>query len=475
MDAEVNGLADAFHRAAITPRQFATKINEWMSAQGLARDRIHQTTPYSWLREGRRPRPITAYAAAAVLSDHLGVPITASQLWPDIEVGGRLERLPMVAVARSVKGEAQTLRELTAAAASRAGHLRMSTSMELAVAVEAAAGEGWKERPGEEQEDSTPLLPLVAAHTSGLRELFGTVGSDRVTRHYAGAELSALAAVAAEVPASDTLVVVADLAHLLGEMEFDAGRNGFAERYLLSALRLRYAAADHVGIAATLGTLAEVVCNGPQPEAARKLATRAIGLCPRGETLLRARLLTRAAMAAAANGDVRDFSAMAQVISGHLRMVDDHPERNRLTVESAHAATLLARRNPDAAEFLGSAVDVLSRVCPNSSLSARERLFYGLVLAEAQIMTDAVDEAATTVRAVSPLLVTVRSGRCERLRRHLREYLIRQARTPAVADAIADLEQVIGAQPRLRTGTITTPSVPPHRPVASNRGVRDVA
>jgi dTMP kinase len=73
----------------MTPRQFGREINGWMTAQGLARDRIHPTTPYPWLRDGRRPRPAAAQAAAAVLSARLGVTITASQLWPDPQTVGR--------------------------------------------------------------------------------------------------------------------------------------------------------------------------------------------------------------------------------------------------------------------------------------------------------------------------------------------------------------------------------------------------
>src|SRR5262245_39758097 len=83
MGREPTALAEVLQRAQMNPRQLAGAINAWLERRGRSSRRIDPTAPYSWVRHGYRPYNPIPSIAAAVLSEHLGHPVTVDQLWPN--------------------------------------------------------------------------------------------------------------------------------------------------------------------------------------------------------------------------------------------------------------------------------------------------------------------------------------------------------------------------------------------------------
>jgi len=66
----------------VGPRQLVLAINARLSAQGRDRLRLDLTAGYSWVGKGFVPRAPVPDIAAAALSERLGYPVTAADLWP---------------------------------------------------------------------------------------------------------------------------------------------------------------------------------------------------------------------------------------------------------------------------------------------------------------------------------------------------------------------------------------------------------
>src|SRR5262249_48094506 len=80
------GLRALLRRAAMSPEQFARKLNRQAALMRLPA-RVDPKTPYKWLR-GALPRPPWPAIASIILSEQLGVPVTPTHIgWPDVGNG----------------------------------------------------------------------------------------------------------------------------------------------------------------------------------------------------------------------------------------------------------------------------------------------------------------------------------------------------------------------------------------------------
>jgi hypothetical protein len=192
------------------------------------------------------------------------------------------------------------------------------------------------------------------------------------------------------------LTIVADLAQLLGWLQFDSGRYGAAERYLLLSvgvcrcLGARDRAANVIGM---LGYVSSFAGHGVE---ALRLVDAASRECIRPYPILCARLLGREATAAAADGDLDRFrraSEMAMQLLIRHRNQEPPPflyylAPDQLAAEAGQGLVVLAERtSAHRKRLLNEAVDTLTtavadltsavRLCTGRSRVAQRHIYAG--------------------------------------------------------------------------------------------------
>ncbi len=153
---------------------------------------------------------------------------------------------------------------------------------------------------------------LIASHVAALRRLDDRHGGGALSLRYVGAELRSvidLVEYANYEPqvGRQLLTIVADLAQLLGWLQFDSGRYGAAERYLLLSVGVCRSLGTPDRAANAIGMLGYVSAFAGHGVEALRLVDAASRECARPDPILRARLLGREATAAAADGDLDRF------------------------------------------------------------------------------------------------------------------------------------------------------------------------
>lgn len=461
-------LADRLREVGWGARDLARAVNEWLSTRGRDRLRLDPTAPYAWLRKGYCPRPPIPTAVAAVLSQELGRPIGAADLWPgkaeDRSVRTAAEDLREI---RTVAGSLQALADLGATGAPGAEGLVAASGADLAAAVADGLhvvqdGQGPPIRgPGQVSTGrvTAAQIEVIAAHVEALRRLDDQHGGGALNLAYTAGELRAVLGLRGSIDSATTLGrrltgVVVDLAQLLGWTWFDAGRDGEAERYLLLAARLARSVGEKGRMVNAIGMLAYVSAFAGHGEEAVRIADTALDAGPGRSPVLRARVLGRQATAAAANGDLPVFRASAaeamDLLSGAgPGQVPDYLyylEPAQLVAESGQAlVTLGARRGDQARALLGEAVDLLT---PISGVGERpdyprSALLHAGFLAEAHLRLGNLPEAATAARDAIARLETVQSGRGRTYLAGLRPVFARRNRSPVVADLLPDLDEAL--------------------------------
>lgn len=464
-----NVLADTLHEAGWGARDLARAVNEWLSTRGQGHLRLDPTAPYAWLRKGYCPRQPIPTVVAAVLSQQLGRPISAADLWP-----GRAEDRGVQAATddlrevRTVAGSLQALADLGAAGAPETQGLLAASGADLMAAV-ADGLHVVEDKRGPRRPCGLGRVPggrvtsaqveVIAAHVGALRRLDDQHGGGALNLAYTAGELRAVLDLRASIDPATPLGrrltgVVVDLAQLLGWVWFDAGRDGEAERYLLLAARLARSVGERGRMVNAVGMLAYVSAFAGHGTEAVRIAGAAFEAVPARSPLLRARILGRQATSAAANGDLPSFRSsaaearglLAAAVPGHLPDYLYYLEPAQLIAENGQAlVTIGARRDDQAPALLSEAVDQLT---PISGIGERpdyprSALLHASFLAEAHLRLGNLPEAVAAARAAIARLETVQSGRGRAYLAGLRPAFARRNRSPLVADLLPELDAAL--------------------------------
>lgn len=468
MPDEEGTLADLLELAEWGPRQLVTAINARLSGQGRDRLRLDPTAGYSWVRRGFRPRPPIPDVAAAVLSERLGVTVTAAQLWP-----GRHEQRMLVRSATTeldgvagVDGLLRELSQLAVTAVTPQSPIAEASGADLTAAVlDQLRGAVVLARHRAGREHVLPeQVDLISAHVAALRRLDDRHGGGALSLRYVTAELRSvvdLVEFASYGPATGKrlLTIVADLAQLLGWLCFDSSRYGAAERYLLLSLGVCRALGAADRAANVIGMLSYVSAfagHGPQ---AVRLAEAAAAECGTRDPILRARLLGREATAAAADGDLGRFRHRSQEATDllHRYAARDAPPflyyltPDQLAAETGQGLVVLATRTTtnrqrllaEATAALSGAVPGMASAVPGGGLPAypRSALLHTTFLARACLLRGDLDEAVTATRTGLGLLAQVQSPRARSYLRALRPQLARRSRSPLVREFLDEFDE----------------------------------
>jgi hypothetical protein len=460
-------LAELLRMAEWGPRQLVTAINSRLSSQGRERLRLDPTAGYSWVQRGFRPRPPIPDVAAAVLTERLGHTVTAAQLWP-----GRADtHEPTPSATSHLDGVADIdnlvheLAQLAVTAATPQSPIAAASGADLtATVLDQLRGAVVMARNRAGHDHVLPeQVDLISSHVAALRRLDDRHGGGALSLRYVTAELRSVldlveyASYGAQT-GEQLLTIVADLAQLLGWLNFDSSRYGAAERYLLLSLGVCRALEASDRAANTIGMLSYVSAfagHGPQ---AVRLAEAAARECGRGDPILRARLLGREATAAAADGDLARFRRQSQEAADLLQRHAAHnapsflyyltPEQ--LAAEAGQALVVLAERTTTSRDrLLSEAVDALSgavtaMAAPNpaggASAYPRSALLHVTFLARARLLRGDLEEAVVAMRTGLGLLAQVQSPRARSYLRELRPALARRSRSHLVREFLDEFD-----------------------------------
>jgi hypothetical protein len=457
-------LADMLRLAEWGPRQLVTAINSRLSSQGRERLRLDPTAGYSWVRRGFRPRAPIPDVAAAVLTERLGYPVSAAQLWPgrpepDVAAPSAASELDS---ATGIDGLLHELRRLGETAVTPQSPIADATGADLTAAVlDQLRGAVVAARDRVGREGVLPeQVDLISAHVAALRRLDDRHGGGALSLRYVTAELRSVIDLVEYASydrrvGSRLLTIVADLAQLLGWLNFDSSRYGAAERYLLLSLGICRSLSASDRAANAIGMLSYVSAfagHGPQ---AVRLAEAAARECGRGDPVLRARLLGREATAAAADGDLAQFRRQSQAAAVLLERhaASDLPPflyyltPEQLAAEAGQALVVLAERTTanrrrllsEAAETLSGAVTAMAT--PGPSAYPRSALLHTTFLARAHLLRGELDDAVSAMRTGLGLLGQVQSPRARGYLRDLRSVLARRSRSPLVREFLDEFDE----------------------------------
>jgi hypothetical protein len=455
-------LGAALRDAGWRPRQLARAVNERLARQGQGAHRIHVTTPYSWLRHGYCPYQPTADTVADVLSERLGRPVSAAELWPDraqpamapTSAGDRLGTpwqhaavaTELGAMARAGEAERHAIRPLREAALVTAA----LDGLEHSPAPLRAVTGGERVLP--------PMMDLIVDHIAALRRLDDRQGGGALSVRYVSGELSTLVGLIKRAGYTREVgerlhAAAADLAQLAGWMHFDAGALGAAQRYFFLGLRAARADRDPSSAANILGMLAYQTALGGQSREAIGLAQAAAHAARGTSTAMRARAAGRLATAHAAAGDLHGFRAAAEQARELLeqRTREEEPaalyylSQDQLAAEAGQALSGLAAGAPGSKRLLGEAIELLqplASVGPDAAYQ-RSALLHGYYLAQAHVRRDELEQACQAGRQALDRLPSVQSRRCRTLLVQLASDLAPRRRNPWVADFLPDLQRAL--------------------------------
>jgi hypothetical protein len=435
-------------------------VNAWLASRGRGSERIDPTAAYSWVNSGYCPYEPMPDVVATVLSERLGCHVDARQLWPRHRRTRRSDEAPHTAVA-GLAGM-QTCESLVRAL----GEMSVSGGMRSAVVPVAGVdlvdavvkGLGTVVSPADRPAGDRVLPPqaeLIVGHVAALRRLDDRQGGGAVSLRYVTSELAAVLDLVRCATYEDAVrrrlfAAVGDLAQLAGWMQWDAGDQGAAQRYLLLSMRIARSAGDDGRALNDAGMLCYIAAHSGQGRDAIQIATAATQMAVPSR-LLRARIIGRAATAHAAVGDLqtaRSAAGLARDLLTSAGADDTTPylyylNPDQLAAEAGQSLlTLAATADVFQRRLLGEAIELLT---PLASADARveyqrSALLHGCYLAEAHLRRRELDRAVEVTRVALSRVPGVRSHRCLALLHSLRGAFAQRKRATVVADFLPELE-----------------------------------
>jgi hypothetical protein len=454
-------LANALTRAGLNGAAFAREINLRLAVRGMHDRTIHSTTPYKWIRNGFMPYDPLPSIAADVLSEFLGTPVAIIDLWPR---HSRVTHATLTAVLGldrivTVNDVLRALSELAAMGAGGGDPIDPSDGFDLLAAVQEGHSvlEEWNRKPDRERV-LPPQVDLIAVHIAALRRQDDQHGGGILSLRYVTSELRGILDLVQYADCEPgvrhrLMMIVSDLAQLVGWVHFDAGRYGAAERYLLFSQRIANGIDEFGRAANAMGMLAYVSAFAGHGERAIQIAHAAHRICP-DDPMLQARTAGRIATASAAAGDLSAFRAATEKAQRLLseRRNDGTPsylyymEPEQLVAEQGQGLVALAKHATTYQRpLLEEAAGLLA---PISQADARPEyprsaLLHTCFLTEAHLLRNENEAAVDTARAALARLPVVQSIRGRSYLRRLGLAFASRKRAKAVAPFLPEFDEAL--------------------------------
>ncbi|WP_133906928.1 hypothetical protein [Actinophytocola oryzae] len=451
------GLLDAAGWSrADTARRIRTRAQE-LGHTGIAVDASRVTR---WI-SGERPRPPAGDILAALLSGHFDTEITLL----DLDLAPPRASAPLPADhGLDLPWDAKGLHRLA-----EEWHVHMlSRRTFLTVSGAALTAPGWASfttsapvlaaaaHTDDRVTVDEPLLNVidgVVANAQQLDEQHGAAGAEFVADQFHS--VARLLRVGSYTPATGQRLAaaLAQLAQTTGFMDYDALRDGRAQRWYLTGLHAAHAAHDRPLTASILALMSNQAITLGQITDALQLAPASQEAAAHAPAPVRALIAARASLAHAAAGDLTSFRHARDATLTHLdHLTAGEPaprwaayvSPTELDAITGRGLVTLATHLPHQQHTLLTEAEPLLRNRADTdatSVSQRSALRHGVLLALAHTRTGNLDQAAATTRAALNRLDTVASPRILQLLHQLRGHLADHAhRNAHLRGLVTDLE-----------------------------------
>ncbi|MEU3455346.1 hypothetical protein ABZ671_17370 [Micromonospora sp. NPDC006766] len=447
-------LSGLLHDAGWRPEALARRINAVLAARGNSR-RVHAKTPYKWISDGAVPHGDIPELVVEMLSTQLQTNLVYADVW------GQAAPHPQPALPANhamdlpwdgnglfslVGGPVPTRRTIIAVTGAALTAPAWTALQQPVPDLVAAAGEGGPVSP--------PLLDMIDTVVAQAQQLDDNQGG--AARGFVNDQFTAVARLlrrgSYNAAAGRRLAAaLAQLAQTAGFMAFDAGEDGVAQRWYLTALRAAHAAAEPGLAASVLALMSNQAADRGHALDALQLAAAAQEAAATTPPAVRAMVAARSSLAHAVAGDVTSYSRMR---TSTLELLDAKPDtplprwasyidRIELDAITGRGLVVLAERVPTRRkQLLRQAGQLLHARAHTSPTEAPQRsaLRHGAWLSLAHNAAGDLDLAVSTARLALGRLPAVSSVRSVALLLRLHDELAPAApRSQAVRDLVNEL------------------------------------
>jgi hypothetical protein len=471
-------LDDAGWSRAETARHIRARARE-LGYPGIAVDASRVTR---WIG-GERPRPPTGDILAALLSQHFGTPITQADLGlTSTRASAALPADHGLDLPWNASGLVRLVEDWQSHMLSRRTFLTVSgaaltthawASFDTPAPVLAAAARADRVTVAE------PLLDVIddiVARAQQLDDRHGAAGAEFVADQFHTVARLLRTGAYPESTGRRLAAALAQLAQTAGFMDYDALRDGRAQRWYLTGLRAAHAAAD-LGLAASILALMsnQAISLGNIPDALQ-LAAASHEAATGAPGPVQALIAARGSLAHAAAGDLTAFRRARDATLTHLDQTGGeraprwaaYVSRTELDAITGRGLVSLAAKLPGRQHALLAEAEPLLRGRADTDLTSlpqRSALRHGALLALAHTRTGDLEQASTITRAALTRLDTVASPRILRLFHQLRADLAPHThRGGRFGDLVTELDTHLSERPEPELADPTRRPVRRHTP-----------
>lgn len=436
-------LDKALQAARWRPEDLARAVNDRLRTLQLTSRQVHPKTPYKWLN-GKRPYRPLPDIIAAVLSDQLQRPVKAADIWPELadsasvykpadsglllpwgpEGAGQL--IAITAEQDFLKTYDQLLPVSGSALLGPAHHWLNSEPGYIASVL---SGDRITEA----------FMRRVERSVADFHHLDDDEGGGGIALEWANQEFRFVSKLINNGTYDDAIgrrlyTALAQLGQVAGWMAYDAGRHGLAQRYWFAGMHAARAADDRALAAMILSCMAfQATYAGRPQDAITLLETAEAGAARRATPTVLAMLR---AWKARAYAELRDEAAFGRTLNAaddiyqYSNPADDPVWidwmiQPSLTSEIGKAWLQLNR--PDKARPI--LTEGINEAVP------RDKVLYLAFTAQAHLLDDQLDAAATVACEATDIAATVNTPRGVGFLKQVREAM------PAKSAAVRELDE----------------------------------
>jgi hypothetical protein len=451
-------LEDLLKTAGWSRQETARRINEEARLRGSTGVAIDGSRVTRWIVNGEQPREAVGAVVAAVISDHLGAPVGASELGWARSNAAALPADHGLDVGWDSVGLRLVLKDWSYYMLSRRRFVLVTGAALTQPAWRAAAPAVAAPRPSHTEEvglDSPLLLDTIdsiVARAQQLDERYGTAAEVFVHDQFHAVARLLRHGHYGQRAERRLALALAQLAQTAGFMAYDACRDADAQRWYLLGLRAAHQASDHALVASITALMSNHCIDLGRPLDALQLAAASHDAARREPPLVRALIAARGGLANAAMGDAVGYERAREATLTLLDRSHADPAAppwaayvtgTELDAIAGRGLVWLAGTAPTSRTALLARAEALLKSRAHSEATAdsqRSALRHGLWLSVAHLRADDLELAVDEARTAAARLTAVTSARIRGQAGQLwREFLPHRVRSAVVTQLLDQL------------------------------------